>query len=191
MEGVLPLLHPIVILMPAGIITGWLIVDIRRSRRRIARMRAEGLARTAAITQQFEHLRLSLEALTTTSDRTRRAALATLNAYQRQEQEAAARARALLAEHLTDEQLEKYERDYHIHVTGSEGGRYRLSGGQVLGISKETGLPVSSYCIGPAYSDRHLSPMPYFPRDDITLANMLMIQYNEKEFKRTAVRSRF
>ena len=179
MEGVLHALTPLLVLLPLGFIVGFVVFDAigrRRSRRR----RIERLAR---ITAEFDALTRELE---------RVAGLrVNVNMAIGPDPKSRERAKALLEECLDEQQRKDYEENGYFFAKGNETKRtYRIRNGQVLGLHKNTGAFLYSYCIGPAYQDRNYHPIPYMPPEDTMLANKLMIETKEAHWLRIAVQSR-
>lgn len=97
------------------------------------------------------------------------------------DEEADARAEALLLSFLSEEQQRNYRDGQWFEVVGSAGGRYRIRQGMVGNIDwlDEDGAAAGSLCCHPVYS---------LPHPDIMLAQMLALITDEKAFVRLAHR---
>lgn len=91
------------------------------------------------------------------------------------------KAEQLLVRHLDSEQLAQYSAHGYIDVTGSRKGRYRIWMGTLMTVGKldRQGKPAVSLCIQP--SD------PRIPPPDSMLAIKLLIETDERTFRKVAV----
>lgn len=93
--------------------------------------------------------------------------------------ETEATARKLLLSRLTDEQRRTLEKENYFIVLGSKGNSYRISCDRISHNVREVGKEGVTYCAYP----------PGVPRNDIWLAQKLLIESNEEAFLKVAVRS--
>jgi hypothetical protein len=94
---------------------------------------------------------------------------------QRLDDLAAQRAKALLLEHLTEEQRREYEEQQYFHVLGQGGRMYRIkhgSAGNVYRIGLD-GNVEAKFCIHAVDS---------VPHEDNMLSQMLLLMYDEERF---------
>jgi hypothetical protein len=96
---------------------------------------------------------------------------------------AVAKAVALLREHLDESQRQEFERDRHFHVISQSGKRYRLRVGRSGNVFEldEQGREVNRYCIHPG---------EWVPDEDTMLAQKLLLETDEGEFRRLANKTR-
>lgn len=101
---------------------------------------------------------------------------------QREQNEANEKAKALLLEHLTDEQQTQYAAQHQFDVTSSADRTFRIGDNGVVNLI-EDGVATTSYCI-------HIDSRFRAPAHDNMLALMLLLQHDEAEFLRIAHASR-
>lgn len=93
--------------------------------------------------------------------------------------EAAERARQLIEELLTDEQIATYSKEKVIYVTSQSGKKYRIKGGGVH-LLDEKGQAIANFCIQPTIE---------VPEADAHATKLLLLKFAEEEFERVARRT--
>lgn len=104
----------------------------------------------------------------------------------RREARAAGRARKLLREHLTDVEHQQLAEEGYFEIESESGRRYRIYQGfsrNIVEIDPETGLAVARLCAHGGYASK-------MPTEDHMLAQKLMLQAAEKDFRKIANISR-
>lgn len=127
-------------------------------------------------TEEQKTARLALEAQ-------RQAEFAAAEKKRREEQEEAdRRAEKILREHLDTNQRKEYKANAAFHVVTADGKRYRLKKGWAGNVEEidAAGKAIARYCIHPRES---------VPHDDNLLAQKLLLETDEREFRRIANRT--
>lgn len=96
---------------------------------------------------------------------------------------AAELAEELLKEHLDDDQRQEFERSRIFHVIGQTGKRYRVKCARSGNVEEldDKGQAVNRFCI---------HPVELVPDQDTLLAQKLLLQHDEAEFRRIANKTR-
>lgn len=100
---------------------------------------------------------------------------------ERQRKLAAEKAEKLLKDWLDEQQLKEFEKERQFHVISAEGKRFRLKFGTHGNVEEldERGKAVARYCIQP----------DAVPTGDAVLAQKLMLETDEKAFRKIANRT--